>query len=847
MSERFSPEAPLSSDQRAERLGMSLDDYLHAQEYGTETQYLAHQAAAQTDIIHALKSRQHEGFVELPTSSGKTFLMTNIAAAADRAGLRTLLLAPTVNIAEQIVGQDKTRGLGKFTDLLDENRVGRQYGGSKADQRDPVVVSTYSSLNTFAQTGELGKFDVILADEAHRSLGPVTSNTLRTFHPDAVKLGFTATPYYGIGKSVDEVYGEAIHRLSLREAIESGITAPVQSLIYKTDAEIPLLDPQLTGFSTRELHKLLTLKGRNNAVIEFTKNFVANGMRGIVSCVPGSNLAHAKFMARAISEQTIDLPDGTARPIQARSIGAHQTNIENARILEQYETGEIDVLTFVRGLELGWDSRQPSFLVNASPTTSPVRMTQLMGRILRPKADGSPSVVVDFVDNSQKQQVTSLQVLGEEAIDFRRLVGSGSDHNRLPHALNIQQILHSGLYDRIAASQGRIVSDLYIGERASDSLQARYDRQLAREGMPAELPSLVTVPEFALRALEQARQAAFDQTGDERPTMESIQQEILAIRPRLAEERALGLAHAVFASMAIENADHYDQTTHPDLVHEMFVQRQLSGDLNQALSTLTANERLVLERRYLQGKTLGEIGKELTLTIERIRQISNKAIKKLRHPSRAQALAIHAEDRPWMPLPESETDTPNERAKKAGIKRAKQFIFTALRDLPSSLPYHAQRYTHGHQRVLNRKLQEHRSKKDLYLLSASHSKAALAHYQREASLANDLAEQINNLRSGNLPEYTVQQVIEIELANTQVAIQAITNELVRSQPESDTANELTKRQTDLIAYHKELTLAQHAKNDLYWDNKTGDWASKYGKRPATGTHEQTATDSPENT
>jgi len=67
----------------------------------------------------------------------------------------------------------------------------------------------------------------------------------------------------------------------------------------------------------------------------------------------------------------------------------------------------------------------------------------------------------------------------------------------------------------------------------------------------------------------------------------------------------------------------------------------------EALRMLTEREATILRMRfglppYDQEYTLEEIGRELRVTRERIRQIEAKAIKKLRHPSRAQALRSFA-------------------------------------------------------------------------------------------------------------------------------------------------------------------------------------------------------------
>ena len=68
----------------------------------------------------------------------------------------------------------------------------------------------------------------------------------------------------------------------------------------------------------------------------------------------------------------------------------------------------------------------------------------------------------------------------------------------------------------------------------------------------------------------------------------------------------------------------------------------LKEQVIEILSTLTPRERKVLELRFGiedgRSRTLEEVGKEFSVTRERIRQIEAKALRKLRHPSRSTRL-----------------------------------------------------------------------------------------------------------------------------------------------------------------------------------------------------------------
>jgi RNA polymerase primary sigma factor len=60
------------------------------------------------------------------------------------------------------------------------------------------------------------------------------------------------------------------------------------------------------------------------------------------------------------------------------------------------------------------------------------------------------------------------------------------------------------------------------------------------------------------------------------------------------------------------------------------------------LDSLTGRERRVLQLRFGledgRARTLEEVGEEINVTRERIRQIEAKALLKLRHPSRSRKL-----------------------------------------------------------------------------------------------------------------------------------------------------------------------------------------------------------------
>lgn len=89
---------------------------------------------------------------------------------------------------------------------------------------------------------------------------------------------------------------------------------------------------------------------------------------------------------------------------------------------------------------------------------------------------------------------------------------------------------------------------------------------------------------------------------------------------------------------ALQNAGIIHMIEGPE---ESMERKEMNVALNQVLKSLTIREREVLQMRFGLGcdtHTLEEVGYKQNVNRERIRQIEAKALRKLRHPSRADML-----------------------------------------------------------------------------------------------------------------------------------------------------------------------------------------------------------------
>ncbi|MGE3913079.1 MAG: RNA polymerase sigma factor RpoD/SigA [Chloroflexota bacterium] len=140
---------------------------------------------------------------------------------------------------------------------------------------------------------------------------------------------------------------------------------------------------------------------------------------------------------------------------------------------------------------------------------------------------------------------------------------------------------------------------------------------------------------------ELGREPTIDEIAKAMETTPERVREIIRILPQpISLESTVGdEADATLADFIVdENAPDMD-----DAASRIVLRAEVEG----VLGTLTPRERRVVELRFgLDGDrlyTLSEIGAELGVTRERIRQIETKALRKLRHPSRSRLLREFAD------------------------------------------------------------------------------------------------------------------------------------------------------------------------------------------------------------
>ncbi len=366
---------------------LAFDDFLPKQ-HGEILELRPHQAEA----LAALEGLRRDGntiaLVTHAQGAGKT--VTAIMDAR-RLGSRTLFVAHTKDLVKQ--------AHKKFGELWPEETAGL-FLDDVRDTEEHNIVGTVQSLSKHLSEFKPDAFAYLIIDEAHHATAESYQQLLRYFHP-RFALGLTATPDRADGQSALEVFRNAAHRLSLREAVELGELVPIRCVRVETSIDLTRVRFNQVQYNRRDLEETILVPSRDRLIVDTYRSHVPR-RKAVVFCV---NVRHGDALANHFRSH--DIP--------ARSVSGRMPTRERTEYLEQFARGQLRVLCACDLLNEGWDCPDIEVLLMARPTLSKVIYLQQLGRGTR-KAPGKESLIVfDFVDNASKynQSLSLHRILGQ--------------------------------------------------------------------------------------------------------------------------------------------------------------------------------------------------------------------------------------------------------------------------------------------------------------------------------------------------------------------------------------------------------------------------------------------------
>ena len=137
----------------------------------------------------------------------------------------------------------------------------------------------------------------------------------------------------------------------------------------------------------------------------------------------------------------------------------------------------------------------------------------------------------------------------------------------------------------------------------------------------------------------------FEQKNERRPSLEEIAEEIDLPEEKIIDAMKVSTRHVSMDAPISDDADNSLLDILPNnnapATDSELVQESLKEEIGRTLQTLGERERSVIEAFFGINQpelTLEEIGDRFGLTRERVRQIKEKAIRRLRHNTKNKIL-----------------------------------------------------------------------------------------------------------------------------------------------------------------------------------------------------------------
>lgn len=319
----------------------------------------------------------------LATGGGKTVVASSIIESACANGNTVLFLAHRKELIDQTV--KKLAGFG-----FDGSRVG--VIRAQDDRKNPRAPVQVASVQTLVNR-PVQPWDLIIVDEAHRSLAPSYAKTVERVNAErakltpprgpAVVLGLTATPYRADGRGLGAAYDDLVAVASPRVLIDEGFL--VEPRIYSTPRKLDLSGVATRGadYDGEELAALMDQRALTGDIVEHWRQHL-DGVRTVVFAC---SVEHSRHIAERFREANIP----------AEHLDGETPEDVREAILARLDSGETLVVSNCSVLCEGWDQPAVKGLVLARPTKSTALYLQMAGRILRPWAGdpAQPAVILD--------------------------------------------------------------------------------------------------------------------------------------------------------------------------------------------------------------------------------------------------------------------------------------------------------------------------------------------------------------------------------------------------------------------------------------------------------------------
>ena len=341
-----------------------------------------YQKEAKEAIFEQWDSGVLKTLLVLPTGCGKTVVFAKVTEECVRKGDRVLILAHRGELLDQAADKlMKTTGLGCALEKAESSCQGSWFR---------VVVGSVQTLMREKRLGSFPAdyFNTIIIDEAHHCISDSYQRVLQHF-PEAQVLGVTATPDRGDMRNLGVYFESLAYEYTLPKAIKEGYLSPIKALTIPLKIDMSSVSVQAGDFKASEIGTALDpyLEG------------IAQEMQKY--CMDKKTVVFLPLVKT--SQKFRDLLN--AYGFQAAEVNGDSQ--DRAEILQDFDTGNYNVLCNSMLLTEGWDCPSVDCIVVLRPTKVRSLYCQMVGRGTRLSPDTGKDhlLLLDFLWHTERHEL----------------------------------------------------------------------------------------------------------------------------------------------------------------------------------------------------------------------------------------------------------------------------------------------------------------------------------------------------------------------------------------------------------------------------------------------------------
>jgi len=342
----------------------------------------------QKEAIHimdkALMGGKRKMLLVMATGTGKTDTIALYLKRLFDAGIvnRALFLVDRIPLGVQ------TKEV--FDEILKDHSSALLYGGKPKDESE-IVISTLQTLYSQLPSLTSGYFDVIISDEAHRTIFGIYSAVLSHF--DAIRIGLTATPSGYVDRNTYKLFGcwdeteqkgKPTFVYSIRSGVKEGYLAGYD--IVQIDTKVSLEGVNFEGedYSPEDLERKINIPARNEQVAQ--AYFAEEEKRGSTTLTTGDPKKPRKAIVYAVTKRhaaQLAYYFNQAKPEhKGRFAELITSDTEDPRgAIRRFKLEELPMIAVSVGMmDTGIDAPMVENLIMVRPTRSPILYQQMRGR-----------------------------------------------------------------------------------------------------------------------------------------------------------------------------------------------------------------------------------------------------------------------------------------------------------------------------------------------------------------------------------------------------------------------------------------------------------------------------------